>query len=966
MSLRTPRAGTVTLTTYDDLAGISHEKTVLTGVGQHGAPLEASLNHRIEHDVQGRLIASTDGLGNVRRWGYDSRSSVRYTVDPNGVQIDFHLAADGLPDDVIESVGTPEESSTHYSRDQMRRLVSIEGQRGPVVDIVRDSLGRPSHVRSGSESVTITYNPGGRVATVSDKSESLTTLTYTPLGAVKTISVAAPRAGALSARQGMTAQLTYEYDGEDRLVMADDGANPVARRYDSRGLLLSETVAGVSSHWSYDLAGRVTSYQFPNGRRLTYERAADGRLQRVLDGLPGPAGAIELLRVWSLGYENFVDEQWRGTLDRHRSMDQAGRLLAIDETSSADGRSVFAVRQVADGRGHPIVRRIEIGTIAETLFAGTDSHGRIVGARFDGAAPIDVSTLTGAAATASQVDLDAVIAAVAAAIPAAAETEVITLEPDGARRRFTRDLAGGMVEDRRYDVDVLGRSVEVGSNQSDDVEGLPWRERGVDVKYDAFRRLARVERNGLLAASVDYDALGRIVGVSTQSASTTFIHAGEALVETRETGQVVSQQACLPSGSLIETGLPTSPVRVMLDGQGSRVGLADSGGAVIATALWDPFGELRFSTGKWPSAGPMFQGLFSVAGIDLLLSPARSYDPRTGSFREADPLGFPEGANRALYAGGNPLAFADRRGLMAEPADQSGHDADPWEATKHAWGAAKPILEAFAEYDSVIRELYKKNNLAARNAAIEFIEAIDPVADVSEAVAVARSVSDLRNLNRIASQDQLTLFGRLVSKLAEGKRDWTFISERYGLDVARSTEQRFAAAWEVADAAGRSSSIMSRVEFASKFLSVVSSFAGGWELGTGISQIGFEHKTGEGLLSMAEGATSLGMTIGVPLAMRATPTSPALITPIAGIGEAVAATGVGALAALSLYFAFESGRAAIHGEATPVEVADKFWGHGMQFSDIYQWQRRSTGARTTFAVLTLGGSEVWYWLNRSV
>lgn len=664
--------GTVATTTYDDAANITDEETVLTGIGPGGVPLRLSFRLRTEHDPEGRVSATVDGLGNTWRWGYDSHGTKRFEIDPTGVRSELRVTADGLLDTVVEAVGMPEQLTRHYRRDSMGRLLGIDGPRGPVMDMTRDVFGRPSSVSSGPESFAVTYDAGGRVATVRDAAGSLTTLGYGPGGTLAAVSMTSPAPGTTSARRGTAAQLRFEYDGAGHLIKADDGANPVELRYDSRGLVLSETVANTMSLWSYDIAGRVLDFRFPDGRRLTFDRNSDGRLRAINDRPAGAAVSAELLRVWALGSANLVEQEWRGVTHRREDVDEAGRLLAIDETRLGGGGTILSLRQVADARGYPRARRLAVGPATESMIAATDGHGRIVGAMFDAAAPIDVTAILAAGALITQADLDYVVAATVAAVPAGAETVTISLNPDGARRELRRDSGGAMLQRRLYDIDVLGRSVEIGSGRTDDDEGLPLTDRGTDCTYDAFRRLARVERNGVLVAAVEYDAFGRISKVTTPLGATRLLHAGGALVETRSANQVVSQYVRFPGGPLIETGLPTAPSRVLLDGQGSPVGLVDSTGVVTAWALHDPFGEERATSGTWPSFGPRFQGLLGVDGLDVLLTEARTYDPRSGAFREIDPAGFPDGLNRGLFAGGNPLAFTDPSGLMAQPADQAG------------------------------------------------------------------------------------------------------------------------------------------------------------------------------------------------------------------------------------------------------------------------------------------------------
>jgi RHS repeat-associated protein len=663
-------AGTVTTTDYDDATGTTVERTLHSGVDSAGNPVSVSVSQRIEHDAQGRVIASEDQLGNRWQWTYDSRGSVRSEIDPAGVVTRYGTAPDGLVDSIVNAAGLPEEQTRTYRRDSERQLVAIDGPRGRILGVDRDAFGRPRIVNSGPERLDVTYDESGRIATIQDRAGAVSTMAYTSEGRLRELSVTEPAAALNSAREGSSLQLRFAYDGVNNLVRADDGAIPVDLRYDSRGLLLSEASLNTSVAWSYDLAGRPSTFTFPDGRQLEFERRADGHLERVLDTPAGAAGADELLQLWGAG-ANVVEQRWRGVLRRVEDLRLPERLVAVDE--GVDGTpAAFSMRQVADGRGDPVARRLEVGPLAETLLADNDAHGRIVRAAFDDTALLDNGAL---AVAADQFDLDAAVATLAANIPATSERLDVTLDVDGARLRMERDQAGAPVEVRDYDPDVVGRCVEVGSGRIDDVEGLPLVERGNEYRYDALRRLASVERNGVTLVTVEYDALGRPVRLTTPAEVTTRIHARDDVVETAVGPVVTSQCARLPDGRPIEVGLPADPQRVFTDAQGSWVGLADINGDVIASAIWDPFGEVR-ATSAWSSSDPGFHGLFDLDATGLLLTPRRTYDPRCGAFREVDPLGVPEGSNRALFAVGNPLSYADPSGLMAQPLDQSGRSAD--------------------------------------------------------------------------------------------------------------------------------------------------------------------------------------------------------------------------------------------------------------------------------------------------
>jgi RHS repeat-associated protein len=112
-----------------------------------------------------------------------------------------------------------------------------------------------------------------------------------------------------------------------------------------------------------------------------------------------------------------------------------------------------------------------------------------------------------------------------------------------------------------------------------------------------------------------------------------------------------------------------------------------------------------------------------------------------------------------------------------------------------------------------------------------------------------------------------------------------------------------------------------------------------------------EGRTGEGGITIAEGSANLFLTFA-PYAKGVT----------AGAGGTAFLAGIAAAGGVAL--AADTARAAARGEETPIEGADKFY--GTQFSDIYAWQKRSLGARVAFGILTMGGSEAWYNLNKAV
>jgi RHS repeat-associated protein len=659
--------GTETTYTYDDVSGEETEDITLSGAGADGHPMDLRLVYRRRFDPEGRLVREVDGLGNTTTAEYDSRGSLTATVDANGVRTERTYWPDDTVRGVTAAVGTTAASSLSYGRAPGGRLSHVDGDRGRLLTVGWDAFARVESFTMGDdpsrETVRIARDEDGRVSTMTDASGAVTTLSYDGRGVVSRVTISAPDPSVPSTRHGAVADTRYELDGAGRLVKADDGVRPVTRRYDSRGLLLEEELAGATCRWTYDAMGRQSSFEYPDGRRVECERHSDGRLLRLVDRVAGGATS-ELLRVWPVASGTFVQQEWRGLLTRTDTVDAAGRLASIAEQRVSDGVELFSVAQLADARGATRVRRTMIDATGETVVADTDPHNRLVSVLFDVAAGVP----TGAVAVQDELDLR--LTAIRDALPVGAETIVLTLDADGARRSYERRAGGAVVEQRDYTVDAAGRSVEIGRYRIDDVDGLPRIIDGDTFRYDAWRRLVRVERGGSELAGLAYDALGRIAQVRNAAGTTDLRYAGNDLVERRSGALSPTQLVWLPSGPLVEVGSPTAPRRALVDGQGSVVGLSD-GTDVVAGRSWDPFGELRTVTGPW-AAGPDFHGLVDVPDTEMLMTPTRTYDPRSGAFYEGDPMGFVDGSNRWIYAAGNPLAFSDPNGLMAQPTKLTG------------------------------------------------------------------------------------------------------------------------------------------------------------------------------------------------------------------------------------------------------------------------------------------------------
>jgi RHS repeat-associated protein len=86
--------------------------------------------------------------------------------------------------------------------------------------------------------------------------------------------------------------------------------------------------------------------------------------------------------------------------------------------------------------------------------------------------------------------------------------------------------------------------------------------------------------------------------------------------------------------------------------------LTNKNGSVVWKGRYYPFGELYY---EWVSANNYirFPGQWEDEETDLYYNWHRYYDPTTGRYLQADPIGLVGGINPYAYAGNNPTNFID-------------------------------------------------------------------------------------------------------------------------------------------------------------------------------------------------------------------------------------------------------------------------------------------------------------------
>jgi len=104
------------------------------------------------------------------------------------------------------------------------------------------------------------------------------------------------------------------------------------------------------------------------------------------------------------------------------------------------------------------------------------------------------------------------------------------------------------------------------------------------------------------------------------------------------------------------------------DHLGTPQKLSNASGAVVWSAIYDPFGNANVNEDVDNDSNNIvfnlrFPGQYYDVETGLHYNGFRTYDPSTGRYITSDPIGLQGGLNTYGYVGGNPLKFTDPLGL---------------------------------------------------------------------------------------------------------------------------------------------------------------------------------------------------------------------------------------------------------------------------------------------------------------
>jgi RHS repeat-associated protein len=568
------------------------------------------LNHttQFSYDSKGNVTSVTDPLGNQATFAYNSAGQPITVTNPLGKSLQFGYDAGDLV-----SVTSPLNQAVNRFVDSAGRLLSITNPLGQTTRLEYDLLNRPTRTTDAQQGQTAyAYDANGNLLSVTDARSNAISYSYNNMDRVQTRTDPLQR------------NTTYLYDNNGNLSQVTDRKSQVTSySYDALNRLTLVTYADSSTtSYTYDGGNRLTqlvdsisgtiTYTYDNLDRLTSEATPQGTVNYTYDA----AGRRSTMSV-------------SGQSTTSYSYDNANRLTQIAQGTAT-------VTLAYDLASRLSSQTLPNGVITEYVY---DDASRLTGLTYKKAANILGN---------------------------------LAYQYDGAGRRT---LVGGSLSTTGLPQALTSATYNSGNHQTGfgghtltyDNNGNLTSD-GIDTyTWNARDQLVSISGSGL-AASFQYDGLGRRTTKTINGSTTSFLYDGVSLIQEQSGGSPVANRLSAGLDQFFSRSDSSGSASPLVDDLGSVIALTDSSGVIQTQYSFEPFGKTTV-TGT-PNSNPSKYTGREDDGTGLYYYRARYYSPGLQRFISEDPVGLAGGMNLYAYVLNSPLGSADPFGL--KPTGMSG------------------------------------------------------------------------------------------------------------------------------------------------------------------------------------------------------------------------------------------------------------------------------------------------------
>ncbi|MBS2552131.1 hypothetical protein KGQ19_35275 [Catenulispora sp. NL8] len=603
------------------------------------------------YDAQGQLVEHVDPLGATTRFEYGPFGKVTARTDPSGARYEFAYDTELN----LVSVTNPAGAVWSYSYDAAGRMVAE-----------RDFTGRPQQY---------TYDAIGQLAARTNGVGQVTRF-------VRGVT------GDILERHTADGTFTYEYDPAGRLLGAAGPTSSMSYQHDRAGRILSETVNGRTVSFEYDAAGRRVRRVTPSGAVSEWGFDTDRGTAR----LTTRAGMLEFFYD-ELGRE--VERTFRGGgLAQHYDVEGrlSGQQLWRGEATSAAARASAALDPgaasgTASGTAQLLLERTYSYRADDVLDRVSDSRRGTREYRLDALGRV---VAVEAATWGESYAYDAFGNVAHAAVGTSAGTAA----GGGNAESADRDFEGPLIRragHTHYDFDAQGRMIRALRRT------LSGGRKEWTYEWDADDSLVRVTVPDGTAWQYSYDPFGRRIGKERVGAGgvtdrVEFSWDGGTLIEqsvstdaggqaltwdydagSAESWRPVAQRRRSWSGHAEAQAVEETLHMIVTDVAGTPTELVAPDGSIDWYLTTSVYGTPIAASDHAVDCPLRFPGQYLDNETGLQYNVHRYYDPHTGGYLSADPLGLAPAPNDHGYVL-NPLTDFDPLGLLCQNALDSIQD----------------------------------------------------------------------------------------------------------------------------------------------------------------------------------------------------------------------------------------------------------------------------------------------------
>ena len=557
----------------------------------------STFTKEFSYDARGRKVKETDLPGAAERYetlfGYDAAVNLVSRTDREGKTTTYEY--DGLNRlvRVIDPVG----SITEYEYDARDNLISLKDAKGNATRFEYDRNNRlVKETRPMGQETTYRYDAAGNLIEKIDAKNRKTVYNYDDAGRMTGI-----RYYSATDHNNPVKTVSFTYDMVGNLVSCDDGITSATYTYDAAYRKLSETVDygpfSKSFSYAYYANGLKKSYTGPDGVTIQYSYDSGNRLAGI--DIPGTGMVTFPSYTWNRPARVSLP----GGGARDISYDP---LMRIKEITSRDPgeNPVMDYDYSYDRMDNITAKRTNQGD----YIYGYDDLYRLT--------TVDNPTQ---------------------------DDEAFTYDPVG-NRLTSADISGTWTYNRNnellayngvtYQYDANGNTIRKNDNGQ-----------VTSYTYNMGDRLERVEDgSGNVIAEYYYDPFGRRLWKEVGGTRTYFLYADEGLVgEYSSTGAELRSYGYKPNSTWT-----TDPLFLKQGNQyyfyhndhlGTPQKLTSISGAVAWSATYASFGKATVDASSTITNNLRFPGQYEDEETRLHYNYHRYYDPRTGRYLRADPIG---------------------------------------------------------------------------------------------------------------------------------------------------------------------------------------------------------------------------------------------------------------------------------------------------------------------------------------